>query len=298
MQFFQKTQIFGGYECRTLINSCRMPYYNSSLFTLYAYGESAMPPGSARSLCHAYWSLEFIEDGELFVTHGEMKYHLRGGDFLILYPGNRYVCDIPKGVVLKKKAVMLNNSPLISLLCNQTALSGRELLHLSDVSAVDALFVRIRELAMEEKNSSKQTQLLANAVFSLFTELIAQCGSACSYHSFESRLGGLGDFMKFHSLDDLAAHFKMGKWTLNRMFKKHLNCTPMQYLIFARMKYACQLLCSNTLSIKAVSEECGYRSPSFFSAEFRKYFGKTPLEFRNSFPIFSDAEMKKRDKWN
>ena len=73
--------------------------------------------------------------------------------------------------------------------------------------------------------------------------------------------------------------------------------TPLQYLIFSRMKYASQLLCSNALSIKAVAEECGYRSPSFFSAEFKKYFGKTPLEFREELPIFSDSEMKKLDAW-
>lgn len=297
MEFFWRIRKKSFYEDRALINSCRMPYYNSPLLSLYAYGESVFRHGPYHSLCHAYWSLQYIQEGELFIKHEEMKYHLRKGDLLVLYPGNRYDLFVPEGTSVSKKGLMINNSPLISLLCNQSILKGRELLRLENPGAVDSAFERIRDLAANGKNDSHLPQNLANAIFALFTELIAQCGRADTYNSFDGLLAGISNFSELRSLDLLAKHFKVGKWTLNRLFKKHLNCTPLQYLIFSRMKYASQLLCSNALSIKAVAEECGYRSPSFFSAEFKKYFGKTPLEFREELPIFSDSEMKKLDAW-
>lgn len=298
MNFFWKTQKKSYFESRTLINSYRMPYYNSSLFSLYAYEESTLRHGPYRQLMHAYWAVEFIQEGEFHVIHNEVKYHLKKGDVLILYPGSTYRWEVPKGEALKKKGIMLNNSPLISLLCNQTALHGREILHPADSFSLHAILDSIRELASTRENDPRLPQKLANAIFSLFTELIAQCGVSNTYDSFNYLLAGIGNFTEVRSLDALAEKFKVGKWTLNRMFKKHLNCTPVQYLIFARMKYASQLLTSNTLSIKAVAEECGYKSPSFFCAEFKKYFQKTPLQFRNEFPIFSDSEMRKFDTWS
>ena len=61
--------------------------------------------------------------------------------------------------------------------------------------------------------------------------------------------------------------------------------------------YAAQLLGSNTLSVKNIAEECGYKHTSFFIAEFKKYFRKTPLEYRRDLGIFDDASLKKLAGW-
>ena len=96
----------------------------------------------------------------------------------------------------------------------------------------------------------------------------------------------------------MADHFKTGKRTLNRMFKKQLNCSPCRYLIRARMKYASQLLRSNTLSVKNIAEECGYTNTSFFIAKFKQYFSRTPLEYRKELGIFDDRSLKTLDAWS
>ena len=119
-----------------------------------------------------------------------------------------------------------------------------------------------------------------------------------TYNSFDEQLKKLNVFSPNLTLEKIAKHFNVGTRTLNRMFNKHLHCTPFQYLTSTRMKYAAQLLSFNTLPIKDVAEECGYKNISFFISEFKKCFNKTPLEFRNSYKTLDTSKLNKLDVWN
>ena len=283
----------------TWINADRMPYYNSAMITLYASGESVLKPGyRLRSNPMVYWAVEYICEGEFQVTRGETRYRLYPGDLLILHPGFSYSRANPGNVPVKNKELMLNNSPLISILCNRSDLNGREVFRCSDPAAVEAYFDQIRQAVTSPDENGKLERFLSNTIFALFTEIIAQCGSASVYTSFDDQLKQLDVFQSDLTLERMAEHFKVGKRTLNRMFNRQLNCSPFQYLISARMKYAAQLLRSNTLSIKNIAEECGYKHTSFFIAEFKKYFRKTPLEYRKELKIFDDASLKALAGWN
>ena len=285
-------------EDATWINTDRMPYYNSAMITLYASGESVLDPGYSRKLSPmVYWAVEYVCEGEYLISRDENRYRLAAGDLLILYPGMHYTQANPGAAPVKKKELMLNNSPLISLLCNQSDLNGREVIRSSDPAAVEAYFDRIREVVISPDENGKQERVLTNMIFALFTEIIAQCGSESVYNSFDDQLKQLNVFQKELTLERMAEHFKVSVRTLNRLFNRHLNCSPCQYRIAVRMKYAMQLLRSNTLSIKNIAEECGYRHTSFFISEFRKYFRKTPLDYRKELGIFDDTSLRKLAGW-
>lgn len=285
-------------EDETWINTDRMPYYNSAMISLYAFGKSVLDPGfRSRLRPMVYWALEYICEGEYLVLRDDRQYRLRPGDILILHPGVRYGQANPGNTPVRKKEIMLNNSPLISILCNRSDLNGREVFHCTDPATVEAFFDRVREAVSSPATDGGKERALTNLIFALFTEVIAQCGSSGIYNSFDEQLKQLDAFSPDLTLDRMAEHFKVGKRTLSRMFHKHLNCSPFQYLIAARMKYAAQLLRSNTLSIRDVAEECGYRSPSFFISEFKKYFGRTPLGYRKTLGIFDDSSLKRLDAW-
>ena len=283
----------------TWINADRMPYYNSAMISLYACGETKLDPGFRFNghLPSVYWALEYICEGEYLITKDENRYRLSPGDLAILHPGFTYSRENPGNTPVKKKELMLNNSPLISILCNRSDLNGREILRCSDPAAVEAYFDRIGNAVSLPDPDGTLDRTLTNTVFELFTEIIAQCGSASIYTSFDDQLKKLDVFQPDLTLEQMADHFKVSIRTLNRMFNRQLNCSPFQYLIAARMKYAAQLLRSNTLSIKNIAEECGYRHTSFFIAEFKKYFRKTPLEYRKELRIFDDASLRKLAGW-
>lgn len=81
------------------------------------------------------------------------------------------------------------------------------------------------------------------------------------------------------TLEEMAEQSFCSKTTLTRLFKKHLDTTPLQYLITSRINYAVNLLESNTLTIKEIATLCGYQNQLYFSNDFRKHTGYSPSDF-------------------
>jgi len=55
-----------------------------------------------------------------------------------------------------------------------------------------------------------------------------------------------------------------------------------QYVTSLRMSIACNLLSEASLSVADVSKQVGYHNCSKFIAMFQRYYGMTPLKYRNS----------------
>ena len=65
---------------------------------------------------------------------------------------------------------------------------------------------------------------------------------------------------------------------LQRLFRKHLHCTPSRWLRDLQCRLAKQLI-SQGYSNKAVVTELKFSSESHFCREFKKIFGTTPQSF-------------------
>lgn len=276
------------YSDITFLNNNTMPFYNCAMIELYAYGETTFLPGFSQPFYPmVYWTLEYVREGEYQIASDDNIFFLKPGDVLILHPGKKYSRSVHGEVPVKKQEIMMNNSPLISILCNRTGLNGQSVIHCPEPEKIAEFFDRISLVVNAVSEEELPETLVPNTLFALFTELIAQGGVKSIYDSFDQLLTALDIYSPELTLDRMAAHFKVGKRTLNRLFHKHLKCSPCQYLIAKRMKYAVQLLLSNTLPVNAVAEECGYRNVSFFCAEFKKFYGITPLAYRNQLDIFA-----------
>jgi len=71
---------------------------------------------------------------------------------------------------------------------------------------------------------------------------------------------------------------------LERLFKRDIGCTIVQYSKLLRLQYARVLLSSTRISIREVSAACGFNSMSYFSQSFLQAFGKKPSEYRQAWP--------------
>lgn len=65
-----------------------------------------------------------------------------------------------------------------------------------------------------------------------------------------------------------------------RMFNKHLNTTPTEYLLAKRLDYARFLLSTTQLELIDVSQECGFENLSYFYRTFKNRFSFSPGSFR------------------
>ena len=81
-------------------------------------------------------------------------------------------------------------------------------------------------------------------------------------------------------LDELAAYCGMSASHLIRCFKKHLSCTPHEYLLQYRLRQSKRLLQMTDDSIETIADVCGFNSASHFARAFKAVNGMTPTAFR------------------
>ncbi len=66
----------------------------------------------------------------------------------------------------------------------------------------------------------------------------------------------------------------------NKRFKAQMGLSPTKYIINLRMRMATELLETSSLSIKEISNMCGYENFNFFARVFKKNIGLSPSEYR------------------
>ena len=76
----------------------------------------------------------------------------------------------------------------------------------------------------------------------------------------------------------LAAEASMSIPAFHVHFKSVTHCSPIQYLKSARLHQARLLMTRKDMTAQAASAHVGYESPSQFSREFKRYFGRSPGE--------------------
>ncbi|MDD3220483.1 MAG: AraC family transcriptional regulator [Lachnospiraceae bacterium] len=84
------------------------------------------------------------------------------------------------------------------------------------------------------------------------------------------------------SLDKIAANMYLSSFYISKLFKSETGDTPINYLISLRMKKARTLLDKNPdASIQSVSASVGYEDAYHFSKLFKKYYGLSPLYYKD-----------------
>ncbi|MEL7312681.1 MAG: AraC family transcriptional regulator [Pseudomonadota bacterium] len=84
------------------------------------------------------------------------------------------------------------------------------------------------------------------------------------------------------SVTDIASAAHLSVSALERRFKKHLKKTPRRFLVETRLEQARRLLVESDLPIAEVAYSSGFLDHSYFSQQFRRFWGLLPSEFRRS----------------
>ena len=87
------------------------------------------------------------------------------------------------------------------------------------------------------------------------------------------------NYLRVHSLAEVAAACHVDSTYLCRLFKRFRRQTPFQYLQNLKMNRAAGLLQSGNYSVKQAAEELGFSDPYNFSRTFKRIFGIAPGAF-------------------
>ncbi len=92
------------------------------------------------------------------------------------------------------------------------------------------------------------------------------------------------------SVDDLSREVGMSRVHLNRKLKENINVSPNNLIKSIRLKQAAYLLIKNKVNVSDVAYKVGFSSHSYFSNNFREYFGMAPSEFVAKYMDSDDKE--------
>lgn len=84
------------------------------------------------------------------------------------------------------------------------------------------------------------------------------------------------------SIDDLAASVNMSTSTLFKKMKAYTGTAPLEYINGVRLKRAAELLLDDSMSVADVCFAVGFNTHSFFTSCFKRKYGMTPRQWRES----------------
>ena len=90
----------------------------------------------------------------------------------------------------------------------------------------------------------------------------------------------------FHT-EALEQHFFLSYKYMAAQFKKDKSLTIGQYHTKLRMRLACELLSTTSLSITEISQELGFKDPLYFSRTFSKHMQLSPKTYRDTLPFMT-----------
>ncbi|MCR5092364.1 MAG: 2-isopropylmalate synthase [Lachnospiraceae bacterium] len=102
----------------------------------------------------------------------------------------------------------------------------------------------------------------------------------------DERMGAIISYIQEHhltvTLDDLSREFYLSKPYLSKYIRERSGLTFSENVKKIRMKKAANLLKNGNMKVERVAEACGYQNVEHFNRLFKKRFGMTPIQYRDS----------------
>ncbi len=103
----------------------------------------------------------------------------------------------------------------------------------------------------------------------------------------EKRLKQMLTWMDAHidqpaTLGEIAASANVCPRECQRIFRRYLHASPIEYMQRRRIFTAAQLLATTDRAVTEIALDCGFASPSYFTKQFRKMVGAAPMEYRKA----------------
>lgn len=92
------------------------------------------------------------------------------------------------------------------------------------------------------------------------------------------------------TLDSIADHFTLSKYSLSRTFTTHMNQSLIDYLIDFRIKESRKLLQFTDLSISEIATATGFLTINNYIHQFKKRTHLTPSDYRSQNQIYSSSK--------
>ena len=160
-------------------------------------------------------------------------------------------------------------------------------------STITGLLSSMHDIAfLDSKNAGESCQLLFRVFFNQLLNLINGLKEFSDNYAIsdsqKKRGREIQRYVDEHitdklSLSEIAEHFQLSTFYVSRIFKSAAGCTLNEYQTRQRIGHAQNLLLTTSLPLSEVAVQSGYGNQGYFSKQFTKLVGITPLHYRKQF---------------
>lgn len=154
----------------------------------------------------------------------------------------------------------------------------------------DAQIRLCHEKMAEADRLSKNRDLIMNSILYEYLFLLAgkfPNGRTASQEEKADHVEEALRYIEDHYCDpftvqELADHLGLNRSYLHRIFKSFTGVSIQSYLLDYRIRQACILLKTTTLSVRVIAHSVSYIDPLYFSRIFHQKMGVSPSEYRKN----------------
>ncbi len=222
-------------------------------------------------------SIEIPLEGEMVMEVDDRMLTVHTGEVFILRPGmHQHLRTGASGFCRKAVAIMSgpNQLEILNTLFGDNSVFAIKSpdIYIGMLENITALFQQDDENKLPE---------ISNLSYSFLVKLASELENPGLPQTLRIAMNAIDTLKNTRmTAEDIAANLHISAVQLSRLFKKHLNTTLRQYIIKVRMTSAAQLLKHTDMKIKKISAASGYSLEVNFIADFSKFYGIPPMQYR------------------
>ena len=228
-----------------------------------------------------YWDLTLVFKGTLEYTIDGISYTLGAGDVILIPEGSTR--QRPAGYAAKYASfnfTAFSNAELPRDIYYHNAIN-------SEIKNLISLFAQTKILDSSKSPAYDPSNSRAKAI-NMLNYILLEFMNALAYDNKNEHVKKAIKYINDNilspiSLSDVSEHIHLSKEYTASIFKKETQKTVTEYITERKMLYAKEMLQSGSFSLSEISENLGYDNYGYFSIIFKKYYGISPVKYRERF---------------
>ena len=237
---------------------------------------------------HTHYEIYFLSKGERTFFLSNALYRVNAPTLIVIPP---HVLHKTEGAAFERYNV--NVSPEYLNPYQKETLSAQALKTIRLNTEEAKLLTSIFDKSIAAKQGERHASHVIHALFSYTVYLLqnlqqtAISPTTTAQKDIPPLILKVMDFLHENyteplTLQSIADSFFISKSTLIYNFKKHTNCSLVDFLLNIRFTKAKELLCNTKHNMEEIAELCGFSSANYFSMLFKKKEGLSPMQYRKN----------------